>query len=351
MITAFDELNKLYFSMRHYGDEYKAYAPENYNRMGKLLVKAFYSMYRVNLETGNVIIREDLTEEKCKSLMEGLMEAEKRLVPEHDPEADKIYLWNKDNIPWHLIKSKDWEKISHDGPEFRPHLIPFLQNDGKKHPTAIITGGSFRSHMHEGFPVAEFYQAHGYNAFVLNNRHGMGAGVRRSMNRALDLQRAVRLIRAKADEYGVDSEKIISNCFSMGNRQTINLINDLGVHARPEVVDPDYLPDAVDFQNARLNAYAGIYPATFPYDNHNNYTDFPPSFFVMGNKDWSLWRMMPFVADLAQNGVRVELHLYDGVDHGFGLGDYKFAPEGAEVIPSLTQWPNLLLLWLERIFG
>lgn len=350
MHKAFDELNKLYLSKQHYGDEYKAFEHESYRAYIQTLYQTFYDMYRVNLETGNVILQDGLTEERCTELKKRLLNAEKSLVPLHDPEADKIYIWDGDNIPWHLLSKEEFTKVSHDGTEFRPHLIPFLVNDGKIHPTVIITGGSFRCHLSEGFPAAEFYQAHGYNAFVLNNRHAIGDQIRKSLIRSLDLQRAIRLIRFHAEEYGVDKDRIFTNGFSMGNRATINLINDLGITAQPDVIDPNYLPDSIDRESSRLNAYVSVYPATFPYDDHNNYRDFPPTFFVFGNADWSLWRMMPFVSDLASNGVRVEAHLYDGVDHGFGLADSRFARPGVEYTESLSEWTTLLLRWLKRVF-
>ncbi len=348
MQTAFDELRQLYLEKRHYGDEYKAFRPESYFRYLKVLYHTFQSMYQVDTETGNVTVQAGLDAQRCLKLKKELLKAEKLLIPLHDPQADKIYLWEGENMPWHLISKEEWPQISHDGLDFRPHLVPFLHNDGKMHPTAIITGGSFRYHLTEGFPVAEFYHAHGYNAFILNNRHAMGEKIRRSLIRSLDLQRAIRLLRARAGEFGVDTKRIFSNGFSMGNRPTINLINDLGLAASPQEVDPAYLPDAIDTQSALLNAYVAVYPATFPYDDHNNYKDFPPTFAVMGNKDWSLWRMMPFISDLASHGVRVEAHLYDGADHGFALAEDSPPQSHTD---SLREWPQLLLRWLDRILA
>lgn len=346
MQTAFDELRQLYLEKRHYGDEYKAFHPEPYFRYLKVLYHTFQSMYLVDTETGNVMVRNGLDAQRCRKLKEDLLEAEKFLIPLHDPKEDKIDLWEGENMPWHLISKEEWPRISHDGADFRPHLIPFLHNDGKIHPTVVITGGSFRYHMTEGFPVAEFYYAHGYNAFILNNRHAIGEKIRMSLIRSLDLQRAIRLIRARAGEFGVDTQRIFTNGFSMGNRPTINLINDLGFTTSPQEIDPAYFPDVIDAQSARLNAYVAVYPATFPYDNHNNYRDFPPTFAIMGNRDWSLWRMMPFVSDLASHGVRVEAHLYDGAEHGFALADDSAPPPHTD---SLREWPQLLLRWLNRV--
>ena len=341
-MNALDELLSRYFACRHYCDEYKAYSRENYFSMFQTIWEVSSTVFQANLETGNVVYREGLTEEKCKELIQKLQTAEQRMVRLHDPEADKIYLWNGKQMPWNGFTPETWAKISHDGPEFRPHLLPFLQNDGKCHPSVIIIGGNFRQNASEGFPIAEFYQKNGYNAFVLNNRHGMGAKVRKTLNRALDLQRAIRLLRCRGEEFGVQASEIFVNGFSMGNRPAIDLINSLGVQTAPERIDPDYLPDEIDRADARICALVSVYPAVFPYDNDNRYQDFPPCFFALGNRDWSLWRMLPFISDLGANGVKTEVHLFDGADHGFGLGQADGLPE------NLKQWPALLLNWLDR---
>ena len=118
----------------------------------------------------------------------------------------------------------------------------------------------------------------------------------------------------------------------------------------PQKIDCNYVPDAIDACSSRLNGYVGVYPATFMYDDHNNYRDFPPTFFAIGNRDWSLWRMMPFMADLAVNNVPVELHMFDGIEHGFGMGE-KREGSNAPWTPSIAEWTHLLQLWLERVIG
>ena len=340
-----EELLEYYFQCRHYCDEYKAYTPESYFAMFNTVSEVFSSVFRVNLETGNVLYREGLTDERCRELLKRLKQVEETMIRIHDPEEDKLYLWMEGQMPWDGYTEKEWMENSHDGPEFRPHMVPFLQEDGARHPAVIITGGHFRQNATEGFPVAEFYQKHGYQAFVLNNRHGMGEKVRKTRNRALDLQLAIRLIRYHAAEWGVREDQIFTNGFSMGNRPTIDLINTLGIQTSPERIDSSYLPDIIDRTDAGIAAFVSVYPAVFPYDDHNRYQDFPPCFFVLGNKDWSLWRMMPFIADLTVNGVKTEVHLLDGADHGFGLGQGKEEPE------NLKLWTRMLLNWLERQLG
>lgn len=313
--------------------------------------EAFRTLFHVDMESGEVTAAGGYGEEDYRAMTARLRTLAERMIPQHDPEADKIPLWQGDNMPWHELSREEWAEVSHDGPGFYPHLIPFLHNDGKPRPTVLICGGSYRIHVTEGFPFAEFYYAHGYNAFVLNTRHGRGSRVRQSRNRAMDLQRAVRLLRARAEEYGVDPDRIFYNGSSMGCRVATDLIDRLGVDAAPRDLDPAYVPDGIDALSARLNAFVAVYPACFPEDRGND-REYPPAFFVIGNQDFSLWRVLPYISGLAVHGARVEAHLYDGGVHGFALGDESFRPNGdGESIESIKGWPQLALLWLDRVLG
>lgn len=162
----------------------------------------------------------------------------------------------------------------------------------------------------------------------------------------------MRLLRSRADELGVDENKIFSNGFSMGNRASIDYINRLGFDTAPETIDPNYIPDEIDRQPGRLNAYVSVYPATFPYDNNLNYKDFPPVFFVLGNRDFSLWRIVPFVADLLEHGVRAEAHIFEGVEHGFGIVDGRFRDVACgDGVETIHEWPHLLFAWLDKVLN
>ena len=118
--------------------------------------------------------------------------------------------------------------------------------------------------------------AHGYNAFVLNDRHGGGLEVRKSLVRAMDLQRAIRIVRANADELGVDRDQIVTFGLSMGNRPTIDLINSLGIRTDPHEIDSTYVSDAIDRESAKLNAYISGISGHLPWQAASNYADFPP---------------------------------------------------------------------------
>ncbi len=354
----YQKVKDYYLSCRHYADETAAYPGEEWGRFVTRLYLTFEGMYTLDRESGEVVVRPDITDEELERLYTALMEAEKQLKPLHDPEEDKIYLWNGENMPWHRLNAEEWSEKSFDAPGFRPHVVKHLVKDGKKHPAVFISGGRYRENLRGGRPVAEMLVKHGYNAFVLNDRHGGGLDVRKSMVRAMDLQRAIRVVKANADALGVDREQIVTYGLSMGNRPTIDLINSLGIGTNPHDIDSSYTPDKIDGESVKLSAYVSEYPATFPWQAPNNYADFPPVFGVMGNRDFSIWRVMPFFNDLIVNKVAVELHIYDGISHGFGMGDFKYYREQPYVqlqqaptpyIQSVAEWTHLLFLWLERV--
>lgn len=350
--VTFDWYDKLYdyhMQCRHYNDEYKAYEKESYKNFMGVMREAFRRIYRVNLENGDVTKPAGYTADGYKEMLAQLQDAEAKLVKLHDPKEDQIPLWDGQNIPWDYMTKEDWMEHSYDAEDFVPHLVPFLQNDGEKHPAVICMAGSTRLNLPEAYPPAEFFQAHGYQAFVLNNRIAHSAAARKSMNRAMDLQRAIRYVRHHAEELNVDPEHIFIMCCSLGNRAAIDMINTLGIRKVPSQVDPLYLPDDVDRDSAAVSGYISLYPATFLYDNKFRFKDFPPVFAVMGNEDRSLWRMMPFFNNLIMNEVPVELHMYDGAGHGFSLADEEFAlGKKAHADAAYKEWTHLLLMWLER---
>ena len=86
-------------------------------------------------------------------------------------------------------------------------------SDGEKHGTVIVAcGGGFLTRTGcEGFNVAEYFAAHGFNTAILTYRlqpYGRKDAL-------IDIQRAIRLIRARKDEFNV-SDKVICMGFSAG---------------------------------------------------------------------------------------------------------------------------------------
>jgi len=128
-----------------------------------------------------------------------LTNARKALRQIKDPKSTVWEIWG-DQMAVESPLPTNWENC-YDNEGFRPFLNPYLLRDqGKvKGNVIIIAGGgsTHRNNVVEGYPVAEFFNKNGYNAFVLQRRVNPYAAV----DQQLDLARAIRSIRHLIYEY------------------------------------------------------------------------------------------------------------------------------------------------------
>jgi acetyl esterase/lipase len=238
-----------------------------------------------------------------------------------------------------------------DAAQDTPLLYPVLPPKGAKPVGAVIVlpGGGYTYHAaHEAFPIAEHFRAAGLATFVLQYRLRPYFPV----VSLLDAQRAVRLLRARAAEFGLDPTKIAAIGFSAGGHLAANL----STHAddgRTDAADP------VDRQSCRLQSAMLIYPSLIfgqikrdtaadralpgilELDGLHQVIDAktPPTFMVVGYDDdrTPYENCLAYTAKLHEAGVRFELHVLGTGGHGFGLGLRD---------PRLHVWPQLALNWL-----
>ncbi len=224
----------------------------------------------------------------------------------------------------------------------------------------IIPGGGYKWVVidKEGFEGARRFSGEGATVYVLRYRlphQGWQAGPDAPLQ---DAQRAIRLIRARAAEDGIDPARVMVAGFSAGG----HLAGTLAM----QFDKPIYAPvDAADAFSARPDAAALIYPVAtmtepfaHPGSRLNMLGEQPTPDSIAG---WSLESMarpdMPLVflmhaADdaavpvenalilydaLRKAGVPVALHVYEAGGHGFGLRGIDGTP--------LQSWPSLLREW------
>lgn len=99
-------------------------------------------------------------------------------------------------------------------PADKPTLTPYLvEGDGPFAAVVVCPGGGYSGHAeHEGKPIADWLNAAGVSAFVLQYRvapykHPVPLG---------DAQRAIRLVRSCAGEWRIDPNRIGILGFSAG---------------------------------------------------------------------------------------------------------------------------------------
>lgn len=231
-----------------------------------------------------------------------------------------------------------------------PMLYPVLPPKGPAPAGVVLVlpgGGYNYLSSWEAFPIAEHFRAAGLAAFVLQYRlrpYDPSAAL-------LDAQRAVRLLRARAADFGLDPWKISAIGFSAGGHLAANL----STHAddgRTDAADP------VERQSCRLQSALLVYPSivfdslprgtkvrplpeVLKLDGLHRAVDAktPPTFLVVGaNDDRTPYEnCLAYAAKLHESGVRFELHVLGTGGHGFSMRVRD---------PRLQVWPQLAVNWL-----
>ena len=253
--------------------------------------------------------------------------------------------------------NRTWSAIT------RPTLTAYVPAHPDGSAILVAPGGRYMRVWadKEGAEVARAFSARGVTAFVLKYRlpgegHADAAEVPLQ-----DAQRAVRLVRAHAAEWGVNPARIGIMGFSAGG----HLAALLGTaHARPA-----YAPvDAVDALPARPDFVVLLYPVV-TMDARNAHADSrrmllgtdpsaaaeaahsperlasaaaPPTFIALAGDDATVdpVNSLLLTQALRQAGVPVELHLFAQGGHGFALDPATEA--GAA-------WPDLARTWMARL--
>ena len=195
----------------------------------------------------------------------------------------------------------------------------------------------------EGYDVARWLNTLGVTALVLKYRvrpdphKGMASQLDPGVWGAIlsDGQRAVRTVRARAAEWGLDPARIGMMGFSAGSRLTaqVTLHSDDGDRKAADPIErvscrPDFI--------GLLYGARGDWPAEAP--------PLPPAFIMEANDDRlfadpdATW--LRFVRGWAAQGVPVEVHHYAKGGHGFGLGVNGGAAAG---------WPGAMAAWLKDL--
>lgn len=199
-----------------------------------------------------------------------------------------------------------------------PSITPYLPPRAKARGTAVIVvpGGGHRELWvdNEGVNIAQWLTDHGITAFVLKYRLAKATNSTYTVDRdeLADAQRAIRLVRSRAHEWAIDPARVGVMGFSAGGEVAFLTAMHFDAGA-PSATDP------LDRVNCRPDFEALIYPGNSKRLEPS--TNSPPAFLACGAKDRAdISEGLPAVyLKFKQAGVPVELHIYAGVGHGFGL--------------------------------
>jgi acetyl esterase/lipase len=243
----------------------------------------------------------------------------------------------------------------------KPTLTVFLPPSGKANGTAIILvpGGGYLyvSYEKEGRQPGEWLAERGITAFALNYRHYPKYRYPAPID---DGKRAMRLVRSRAKDFGIDPNKIGMWGWSAGGHLTATV----GTHpddGDPKATDPiekvSCRPDFLilcypvitmnlgDTSIVTRRALLGPNPDDklveyLSNERHVNEKT-PPTFLLHGNADPLVPKSNSemFYKELQKAKVPAELHILDKASHGFGL---------AQKDPNLKDWPDKLVVWLKE---
>ena len=198
----------------------------------------------------------------------------------------------------------------------------------------VIPGGGHRmlAITHEGYNVAEWFQAHGIAAFVLKHRLARepNSTYRIEVESLSDTKRAIRLIRARAKEWNIDPARVGAMGFSAGG-ELVWLASSLG-DAGDETA-----PDPIERQSSRPDFEAMIYPGRS--GDIQPAAGAPPVFLAAAyddRQDISEGLAEAYLR-FKRAGVPAELHIYGTGGHGFGLRQVNKRPVGQWVV-RFEEW-------------
>jgi acetyl esterase/lipase len=219
-----------------------------------------------------------------------------------------------------------------------PSITVYLPPKDKATGAAVVIcpGGGHRELVFkaEGEDPARYLNSLGVAAFALKYRLGREANSPYSIQKHAreDGQRAMRLVRSRASEWGIDPGRIGIVGFSAGG-EVASMVTYTPGRGDPKSADPiDRLSSHPDFQVLIYPGPLGI-PETIP-------ADAPPAFLLVANDDRGASRV---IASLFQKyrtaGLPVEVHILGRGGHGFNMGDRS-------KLESVKKWPDLLASWL-----
>lgn len=208
----------------------------------------------------------------------------------------------------------------------------------------IAPGGGYTilAWEHEGTQVAEWLNNIGVTAVLLKYRVPRRPDQPKDappIGALQDAQRAIRLTRSKAAEWGIDPHRIGMLGFSAGGHLTAWTSTNPGTASYDPIDDTDKISARPDF--AIMIYPGGILQKGSKTQLRPEITvtkEMPPSFLVVSNNDvGSLDSTVRLAQAITEAGVSAELHVFSGGGHGYGMKPTD-KPYGA--------WPKRCEDWL-----
>ncbi len=231
-------------------------------------------------------------------------------------------------------QAKDYWVKNINNPSITVYLPPKEKATGAA--VIICPGGGHRELVFnaEGRQPAEFLNSLGVAAFVLKYRLAREEKSPYSLDKhpREDAYRAMRLVRSKAAEYGIDPARLGMLGFSAGG-EVVEMVAYGPGTGQPDAPDPiDRLNGKPAFQILIYPGPLGV-PETVP-------ADAPPAFMLAANDDMCCsGPVVTLLQKYRAANVPVEAHIYTKGKHGFNMGDRS-------KLKSINTWPQRMADWM-----
>ena len=218
-----------------------------------------------------------------------------------------------------------------------PSLTVFLPEKEKANGVGIVIapGGGLRKlgMRGGGEEPAQFLAEHGFTSFVLKYRLSRQPGQPYKFEEHVlaDGQRAIRMVRHRAQEFHLDPKKIGMLGFSAGG-EVVSITCYKPGEGNPDAADP------IDREFAKPNFQMLVYPGPvgIPSKLPN---DTPPAFMVIAADDAHTSVLLNLMHHFRELDVDYEAHIFTRGGHGFGMGERSQRR-------SIQHWPDRMLDWL-----
>ena len=231
-------------------------------------------------------------------------------------------------------EAKDyWVKNVHN-----PSLTVFLPPKEKATGAGVVIapGGGHRLLVFnaEGRDAALYLNSIGVAAFVLKYRLAReeGSPYKLDIHPREDAYRAMRLVRSRAAEWGVDPNRVGMLGFSAGG-EVVSMAAYGSGSGDASAADP------VDRLNGRPNFQILVYPGPLGIPDQIP-ADSPPAFLLVANDDRGAARVIfNLLQKYREAGAPVEAHIFARGGHAFNMGQRS-------KLATLKSWPQRMADWL-----
>ncbi|MBE6635875.1 MAG: alpha/beta hydrolase [Ruminococcaceae bacterium] len=218
----------------------------------------------------------------------------------------------------------------------------------------IFPGGGYaRRAPHEGEGYAKFLNEQGMSCFVLQYR----VAPTRFPYPLLDARRAVRYVRANAEKFGIDKDKIAVMGSSAGGHLAALISTyrgEIDGEGADELDNTDCLPNAqiLCYPVTDMDSHNGSYRNLLGENAERICEDYNPIALCTADTPQAfIWHTetdktvkvastYKYASRLRELDIRHEMHIYPTGWHGMGI---------AADVPAVTRWASDLAFWLKFI--